>query len=406
MFKIPPDCRSFSPFARLPAEIRHQIWENALATPGMHFLKIESREPGSWWTPDFPHAHFNGTNAEDAEADDLAVEVQREIHPAFTQQASLLPLYPIPKADISYYTTLNQEITKLSVTCNESAAIAKHLMTRPSTLTLDRGRMISLDIASDIIYLEYVPPAIFENGFLFSKNIECAGLERIRKVAVRYCHKWYERNAQPHCSVCGQVHNPADRIPYPKHLYQFIAQYLPNVEQFYFVDYFILRKPINPVPLGIFDERVAPTTIRKDKKPLEKFEGGNRTYFEVDPPDWTIRSNVFETLSWVQNRFVRYAKTSALSSHKSPGNVKFGVLACEWTRTFLDERKAPSTSIKKGCNKRTFCEDHNSWGGRRNPHRSPALRIESPPVEVPGNFPFVFGVEGSNNFSFTFSVPR
>ncbi|KPM45654.1 hypothetical protein AK830_g877 [Neonectria ditissima] len=407
-FDIPPDCRDFSPFARLPAEIRHQIWECTLATPGMHFLKIENEDVGNWVNAGSPlHDHSDSSSDDDKETDGLTLEVQRETRPALTHRANLVPLYPSPEADISYYTTLNQEITKLTVTCNESAAVVKHLMARPTTLTLSGGRMISLDIASDIIYLEYVPPSIFEDGCYFTKALQCAGLERIRKVAVRYCHKWSKRPSPTRCSVCGQIHSTAEGAEYPKHLYQFIAQYLPNLEQLYFVDYFILRKSNTSEPRSGFGVGVATGAPEKTKAPLERFEGGNRTYYEVDGRDWVVKSKVFETMSWIQDRFVKYAKTSKLSSHKSPEKVKFGVLACEWTLARrLDMKKAPTTPIKKGRNKRTICEEHNTWRSRRSPHRSPAPVMESPPAGVPGNFPFVFGVEGSNDFSFTFAVPR
>lgn len=74
-FEIPNDCRDFSPFARLPAEIRHQIWESTLSTPGMHFLKIQSAEiSGRWWTKSMDplHADSEDSSDEDKEDDDIA----------------------------------------------------------------------------------------------------------------------------------------------------------------------------------------------------------------------------------------------------------------------------------------------------------------------------------------------
>ncbi|KAH7153072.1 hypothetical protein EDB81DRAFT_882020 [Dactylonectria macrodidyma] len=407
-FEIPTDCRDFSPFARLPAEIRHQIWESTLSTPGMHFLKIQSAESsGRWWTRNMepPHASPDDSSDEDKEDDEIALEVKREVRPTGSHRADLVPLYPSPEADISYYTTLNQEITKLSVTCNEAANVVKRMMARPTTLKLGGGRMISLDISSDIVSLEYVPQDVFEDGFRFTKEIQCAGLERIRKVAVRYCHKWHEQHSPTRCSVCGQIHNTPDRIAYPNHLYQFLARYLPNLEQFYFVDYLILRKSTSGHEETAACAGPSATTENKDKGSQVKFEGGNRTYFEVDNQDWTVKSKVFETLSWLQDRYVKYSTTSSMSLQKRPEEVKFGVLACEWTVGRRAEmKKAPTTPIKKGRNKRAFCEEHPTWRSRRSPQIAPALAAEHPPAEMRANFPFVFGVSGGNEFEFTFTA--
>ncbi|KAF7551524.1 hypothetical protein G7Z17_g4946 [Cylindrodendrum hubeiense] len=409
-FEIPDDCRDFSPFARLPAEIRHQIWESTLSTPGMHFLKIQSAETGGkWWTKSMEplNANSDDSSDEDKEDDDIALEVKREVHPTESHCANLVPLYPSPEADISYYTTLNQEITKLSVTCNEASNVIKHLMTRPTTLKLGGGRMISLDISSDIISLEYVPQDVFEDGCQFTKTLQCAGLERIRKVAVRYCHKWYEQHSPTRCSVCGQTHSTPDRIAYPAHLYQFLARYLPNLEHFYFVDYLILRKSTTEDGQECPCAGAAATVDEKDKRPPGKFEGGNRTYFEVDGQDWTVKSKVFETTTWLQDRYVKYAKASTLSCHKNPTSVKFGVLACEWTvgrRTEM--KKAPVTPIKKGRNKRAFCEEHPTWRSRRSPRIAPNLTTGiATPTELNAAFPFVFGISGRNEFEFTFTAP-
>ncbi|KAH6976973.1 hypothetical protein BKA56DRAFT_673846 [Ilyonectria sp. MPI-CAGE-AT-0026] len=408
-FEIPDDCRDFSQFARLPAEIRHQIWECTLSTPGMHFLKIQSAEiSGRWWTKSMDPLHTDSEDSsdEDKENDDIALEVRREVHPTVSHCASLVPLYPSPEADISYYTTLNQEITKLSVTCNEAANVVKHLMTRPTTLKLGGGRMISLDISSDIVSLEYVPQDVFEDGFQFTKTIQCPGLERIRKVAVRYCHKWHEQHSPTRCSVCGQIHNTPDRVAYPKHLYQFLARYFPNLEHFYFVDYLILRKSMSEDGQESSYAGAAAGTEIKGKRTPGKFEGGNRTYFEVDDREWTVKSKVFETTSWLQDRYVKYAKTSKLSCHKNPEKVKFGVLACEWTvgrRTEM--RKAPTTPIKKGRNKRAFCEEHPTWRSRHSPQITSALTIGNAPTELKATFPFVFGVSEGNEYEFTFTAP-
>ncbi|KAH7213612.1 hypothetical protein BKA60DRAFT_598064 [Fusarium oxysporum] len=328
-FQIPEDCRTFSPFPRLPPEIRAQIWQATLETPGMHFLKIDTDwHPatglGKWWLkePLFLHASVED---HDEEVDSMALEVRREARPTAMVYGTLKPLYPTPQADISYYTNLHQQLTKLSVTCNEAAAVAKSLTNRSTNFRLNTGRIVSLNSSSDIIYLEYVPPEVYEDSIRFNKVLNCSGLDQIRKVAVRYCHKW------------------------------FLAQYLPNLEQFFFVDYLILRKS----DLNATTDRHGFQSNLKAKTGTCRFEGGNRSYFEADTQDWTINSRVLQVKSWLQENFVKYAKSSSLSAHKNPEQVEFGVLACEWNVEPPSEpKKALATPVKKGRNKRANSEEH------------------------------------------------
>ncbi|KAF9769915.1 hypothetical protein IL306_012595 [Fusarium sp. DS 682] len=404
-FEIPEDCRTFSPFARLPPEIRAQIWQATLETPGMHFLKIDtdyhpSTGLGKWWLKESLLLHAN-SDEDDEESDPIAHEVKREIRPTSKVYGTLKPLYPTPQADISYYTSLHQQLTKLSVTCNEAAAVAKSLTNRSTTFRLNTGRIVSLNSSSDIIYLEYVPPEVYEDSIRFHRVLNCSGLDQIRKVAVRYCHKWYEQQSPRRCPNCGLIHNSPDRVRYPKHLYRFLAQYLPNLEQFFFVDYLILRKSdLNATTdRHGFQNNLKAGTCR--------FEGGNRSYFEADEQDWTINSRVLKVKTWLQDNFVKYAKASKLSTHKNPEKVEFGVLACEWNvEPPLEPRKAPATPVKKGRNKRANSEEHTlsrmTRRGSTPTGSSPV--IESLPYDVTVRFPFVFDACGNNNFEFTFSM--
>ncbi|KAF5630654.1 hypothetical protein F25303_9888 [Fusarium sp. NRRL 25303] len=376
-FRIPEDCRTFSPFPRLPPEIRAQIWQATLETPGMHFLKIDTDwHPatglGKWWLKEPMFLHASAEDHDD-EADSMVLEVRKEARPTAKVYGTLKPLYPTPQADISYYTNLHQQLTKLSVTCNEAAAVAKSLTNRSTTFRLNTGRIVSLNSLSDVIYLEYVPPEVYEDNIRFNKVLNCSGLDQIRKVAVRYCHKW------------------------------FLAQYLPNLEHFFFVDYLILRKS----DLDAATDRYGFQRDLKAKTGTCRFEGGNRSYFEADTQDWTISSRVLEVKSWLQENFVKYAKSSSLSAHKNPEQVEFSVLACEWNVEPPSEpKKALATPVKKGRNKRANSEEHTlSRTNRRGSTPTVSRPVaDSLPLDVAINFPFVFDAAGSNNFEFTFSM--
>ncbi|VTT62485.1 unnamed protein product [Fusarium fujikuroi] len=376
-FRIPEDCRTFSPFPRLPPEIRAQIWQATLETPGMHFLKIDTDwHPatglGKWWLKEPIFLHASAEDHDD-DVDSVALEVRKEARPTAKVYGTLKPLYPTPQADISYYTNLHQQLAKLSVTCNEAAAVAKSLTNRSTTFRLNTGRIVSLNSLSDVIYLEYVPPEVYEDSIRFNKVLNCSGLDQIRKVAVRYCHKW------------------------------FLAQYLPNLEQFFFVDYLILRKS----DLNAATDRYGFQRDLKAKTGTCRFEGGNRSYFEADTQDWTISSRVLEVKSWLQENFVKYAKSSSLSAHKNPEQVEFSVLACEWNVEPPSEpKKALATPVKKGRNKRANSEEHTlSRTNRRGSTPTVSRPVaDSLPLDVAINFPFAFDAAGSNNFEFTFSM--
>ncbi|KAJ4134780.1 hypothetical protein NW768_004383 [Fusarium equiseti] len=386
-FEIPEGCRTFSPFARLPPEIRAQIWQNTLNTPGMHFLKVEaetetetlSTGTGRWWMKEsLPNLFSISSDEEDQAGPMTAADVKKL--PA--QKATLQPLYPTQTADISYYISLHKQLAKLTVTCNESASIARSLVNRPTAFRLSSGRLVSLD-RSDVIYLEYLPPDCYEGGIRFIRTLQCPGLDQIRKVAMRYCHKWSQK-AQRRCPNCGQLHDNHNPT-YPKHLYQFLAQYLPNLEEFYFVDYLILPKSPS-VPPGTF---------------TSSFEGGNRSFFEVDEQNWKISSHVLECKSWLQGQFIKYTKASKLNKHKNPERVKFGVLACQWrVEPPVTPRRAPVTPVKKGRNKRAHSEEHCFLSRARGPI-SPVAYL---PHEATVHYPFVFDACGSNRYEFTFSM--
>ncbi|KAM0559330.1 hypothetical protein ACHAPJ_004352 [Fusarium lateritium] len=397
----------FSPFPRLPPEIRHQIWQNTLDTPGMHFLKVEPdwhpvSALGRWWTKDSRLFHLHSDD-EDEDIDPVALEVKRESQPTAKVYATLQPLYPTRQADISHYTNVHQQLAKLSATCHEAASIAKSLTSRPSTFRSETGRIISLDASSDVIYLEYVPPDVYEDNIRFCRALSCPGLDQIRRVAVRYCHKWYERQSSTRCPSCGQIHQTLGGVKYPNHLYRFLAQYLPNLEQFYFVDYLILRKSSSAQEESATDGQGGV----KAKPPMCRFESGNRRYFEANEQDWRVQSRVFQVKSWLQEQFIKYAKASKLSKHKNPEQVKFSVLACEWNVGPPSEpKKIPVTPVKKVRNTRTHHKGHALSSSRQLLLQKGSTPVLEPlPSDLTSSFSFVFDARGDTRFDFTFSIP-
>lgn len=246
-FEIPDEYRTFLPFPRFPPEIRQQIWHESVSTPGMHFVKLESRGRHWRWISLNRLAQLITQQQQSPEKDDdydeIAHEVKNEVIPKQLWDTRLVPISPNLKSDISSYYGLNQQMTALMTVCRESKAVTDSLMAKEGTLKLSNGKLVALGGSSDIIFLEYFPPELFESGCGYDIDPNCPSLDNIRRVAVRYCHQWQEKPLPTVCSLCGLVHDTTGGVIYPNHLYHFLARHLPNVEEFYFVDYFLLRKP-------------------------------------------------------------------------------------------------------------------------------------------------------------------
>ncbi|KAM0330810.1 hypothetical protein ACHAQA_003765 [Verticillium albo-atrum] len=328
-FELPSGAQYFTPFAAFPVEIRHQIWEAAIFEPGMHFLKIvPNNDQGR-----------------------ILAQVVQGSRRFLLVKAHLAPVFPNPKADTSHYVLLGNILDDLSNTCTEADRVVQRLLRDKATLKVN-GRPITLTShTQDIVCLEYLPPDIFYSGCRISHDFHCPGLDSIRHVAVRYCHKWETPTLM--CDACGSTHIRETTRNHPVHVYQFIARHCPQLETFYFIDYLILRKESDVPQQG--------QCIPGTRPPGEKlsFKSSGRTFFEVtrDQDDWLVQSRVFETLDWVRTSFRRYAVKSTTTRHRHtrPGNVQFRVLSCEWdVAQATAAPKVKSVTPRKGVNKRAY----------------------------------------------------
>ncbi|KEY69716.1 hypothetical protein S7711_03201 [Stachybotrys chartarum IBT 7711] len=399
-FSVPEQCRSFTLFSSLPPEIRHQIWSLTLANPGIQFLKLETRGRSWRWAgwraagAQMPGLHQHsgpGHGADNNGGISTNPEIGNEPVPRRVWDTRLVPLSPTPMAELSHYPILDRQIKTLLSTCTESAAVVKRLMSRPGNLRLENGHVASLEKSQDVVYLEYFHPNVFNSGCSFGATTNCDALKNIRRVVLRFSHEWQAKKAPKACLSCGRIHHAPNGVVYPVHIYQFLARHLPNLEDFYFVDYFIQRRR----PL-------------KDAKPSEMhtshvqqcFRAKNRTFFEAEAEQWIIKPCVFEMQSWLQDQFVQYAKSSKLSRHKHPEKVNFGLLACEW-------------DIQVPPEQRRMCAMLNGIGNKRATRMTRAIRQKQPPPtkspkcpehqwipETTSNLPVVFGRGQYTPFTF------
>jgi hypothetical protein len=419
-FVIPPVAPKFSLFPLLPTEIREQIWEGYVRIPGMHFLKLDSEAPRNTGNrgPDLDEEP-EGENVEDDEVSMALASGPTPLQKIYP--AKLAPIYPIPKADLSFYVTLNKLLTQLSVSCVDADGVVQRLVHRPSALKLDTGRIVSLDLSMDVVCLQYLPDSMFTSGCRMPMDIECENLNNIRNLAVRYCHSWESKAISTRCQTCNLYHDRQTPKVYPTHLYEFLARYLPNLETFYFVDYLILRKAKENEEDedGTEGEACelpakAPRQTREAKSRmgsrLRSFQSGGRTYYEVDSEEWDIKSDVQDVLSWVKEKFVDYANTNKNCKQTNPEGVKFKVLACEWAPvTVTVPPSTPTPVLKKGHNKRTIGADELSSKSTRvrSPRRKPLKCVPTLPARVGSNLAstvFRFGNPDTNHFEFTFRM--
>jgi len=351
-FTMPQELQNFSLFAKLPYDIRFQIWELVIYSPGIHFLKFEKCEGSG------TDSSADDGDESDAEPDSSAVvptEDEKVKKVAFTSH--LTPMFPIRAADMSYYITASKTLTQLSLACQEAKDMVNKAIDRPGTLVLDNGRLITLDGSSDVICIDYPDMCYIRGLGRWSENLNFQQLSKIRRLAVRFYPEWDEGSNT--CRLCGRLHDTARKEQPRRHLYEFVTLF-PHLEAFYFIDYMTVRKPkdhlldqgqkIDNPWLGPDVRRrmvsLAPGNISKE----ERFASGGRSYYEVDPEFCKVNTNVFNTLDWVQENFVSTCRKNANpKNHASPESVKFGVLGCEWVidRKISNKRQIRTTNSTK-----------------------------------------------------------
>lgn len=248
-FVLPDQCRSFTLFPRLPVEIRHKIWEAYLSEPGINFVKLQvcnrvSRSSGAYsllCPVELGSLAANqglagaGTR-HGLDAFDLMV-IQMDHQPSPLLHAVLVAQSPNRKADVSRCEAVHRQLAVLAQTCVESASLVKSLVLRHGVLRLQNSRIVALDGSPDLVVLDYLPTEIYHYGCTLDIGIFCLGLELIRRVAVRFSHSW-----RPCHHAISSSDERADTDNYPIHLYQFLARCLPSLEEFYFIDYFMVPK--------------------------------------------------------------------------------------------------------------------------------------------------------------------
>lgn len=244
----PVERRSFTTFLRLPIEIRHRIWETYLSEPGIHFVKLKICDVSH--TSDMVPLHLfpretvafrhqegvAGGSATALDAVDLMV-IQRDFNPQPLRRAKLVAHTPEWRADGSHYKVLHRQLARLSETCRDSANLVRSLVSRPGVLRMDNGNIVTLDGSPDLVLLAYLPYHIYKLNFTLDFRLFCPGLAAARRVAVRFSHDWKPARSAQRLQCATPTHDNGTRT-YPIHLYQFLARYLPNLEEFYFVDYF------------------------------------------------------------------------------------------------------------------------------------------------------------------------
>ncbi|KAI6091742.1 hypothetical protein F4821DRAFT_225505 [Hypoxylon rubiginosum] len=390
---LPASLQRFDRFSDFPFELRLQVWEDIIYTPGIHFLKFERRNE---------LAHDNSGYRAESRAESGSHTNRRPStpngqdikRPRYT--SVLEPVFPFPAADKSYYLTMNKTFTQLSLTCNEAKTMVDKLISRPGNLTLNSGRLVLLERSSDIVCFDY-PGATWSRSLgHWASQVDLEQLAKVRRVAIRYSTKWDEDCRI--CRTCGVMHDfHRDHSSMrPRHVFEFAALF-KNLESFYFMDCLAIRKQRDKsVPSQCIE---AQQDYGDQGERFASGEGG-RTYYEVDPQLCKVNTHVFRTLAWVRDNYITYCKKTS-KGPADPESVKFRVLTCEWDTEELVPAKRQEPKSNRSSHKRQGSRIASLTKGMRKLSLGAAPAVDS---NLYDGLPVVFGDGGRSSFDFTFQV--
>ncbi|KAI0469338.1 hypothetical protein F4859DRAFT_141926 [Xylaria cf. heliscus] len=377
-FTVPRTLQRFDLFKLLPYDIRYMIWQLAIFTSGIHFLKFVDLGSSAEFTSSIganrggslvtrPEGPINETAAEDA-----------------VYSAILKPIFGLDCANNSHYIVTNKTLSQLSESCDEAKHVVERVLAQPGNLRLDDGQLILLQRSSDIVCIDYPDMTHARCLGKWAENLDLDQLAKIRRLAIRYHHEW-DNNLV--CPRCGRIHSYLGKHPHPHHVYEFAALF-KNLEAFYFIDYLTLRTPQCLVP----DSSGLPA----------KFSSGEngRIYFEVNQQSCTTHTLVHETLLWLRNSYIDHCNQKSRGP-SNPENVRFGVLGCEWDS---DQKLAPP--------KRLGTQNISPTKKKRPrnyiPSRNSTINFKTSPPQPtnPSTLPVVFGDAGSSHFEFNLNIPH
>jgi hypothetical protein len=186
-FAVPRSLQRFDIFWRFPYDIRHMIWEEAIFTPGIHFLNfIETTNTSAIHMPASIGANSGRSLVTLPEGQSIGI-VSSE---GLVYSATLKPVFPLPSADNSYYIAMNKTLAHLRESCNEAKSVVEKVLAQPGNLTLGKGQLILLQRSSDVVCIEY--PNITHARYLgeWADHLDLDQLAKVRRLAVRYHHEW------------------------------------------------------------------------------------------------------------------------------------------------------------------------------------------------------------------------
>ncbi|KAK7921454.1 hypothetical protein PG985_009476 [Apiospora marii] len=404
---MPPGLERFPQFFKLPYDVRYKIWKDLIFVPGIHFLKFEANRT--------PLRRPPLDDDSDRDDDDDAESSQnlrrrprvRQGHTTPVYSATLIPIFPLPAADMSYYITAQKHLTMLSLSCGEAAELVSRATHKHGCLILDNARLISLADSNDVICIDYPDLSWARHLGSWANKLNQLQLNAVRCLAVKYHPEWDDEERR-RCRLCGMIHG-SSKPQIHHHLYEFAALF-KNLERFCFVDYHTIRRSDSKDLSQLSQDAPrwpGPSTSHGISGGGQTFLSGGRTYYELDPQDWQLNSKVFRKLDWVKAEYLKYCKEHP-EKHSSPEKIKFWVLGCEWDYEQLEHRQNAAHLAKTRNPRRTAHK-------RRTARLADVTKMmekmgldgektSSRDFEQPDGLPVEFGGDSESTYKFEFSV--